>query len=95
VTSEETVKFKHYMSSDKYDFQRSRPTHPMYYDRDMSFRKDRSFWLSVIILLMGGMYGKARFQVEMDRYTMWNRMQNLAEMPAHHFHNRGGVLIRK
>jgi len=26
---------------------------------------------------------------------MWNRKEHLKDMPAHHFHNRGGVLIKK
>jgi hypothetical protein len=48
------------MSSDEIDFKRSRPTHPMYYDREMLFRKDRSFWLSMILLMLGGFYAKAK-----------------------------------
>ena len=95
VTSEDAVKFKAYMGTDQYDFTRSKPTHPMYYDRDLGFQKDRSFWLVVCFALIGGIYIKARFIVERDRYHMWNRRENLSDMPAHHFHNRGGVLIRK
>ena len=34
VTSEDAVKFKAWMNSDKYDFNRNKPTHPMYYDRN-------------------------------------------------------------
>lgn len=83
------------MTSDQVDFNRSRPTHPMYYDREMLFRKDRSFWLSMILVMLGGMYAKAKLRVEKDRWQMWNRKENLSEMPAHHFHNRGGVLIKK
>lgn len=26
---------------------------------------------------------------------MWDRKENIANMPGHHFHNRGGVLIEK
>jgi len=95
VTSEETVKFKHYMNSDKYDFNRNRPIHPMYYDREMLFRKDRSFWLSLLLLMTAAMYIKAKVVVEKARWFRWNRMENLEDMPAHHFHNRGGLLIRK
>lgn len=95
VTSEDTVKFKNYMNSDKYDFQRSMPTHPMYYDREMLFRKDRSFWLSLLLLMIGGMYLKNKLKMEKKRWQRWDRMENLENMPAHHFHNRGGVLIKK
>lgn len=45
VTPEDAVKFKHWMGTDKVEFQMSRPYYPMYYDRDFNFRKDRSFWL--------------------------------------------------
>ncbi len=45
VTSEDAVKFKHWMGTDKVDFNRSKPYYPMHYDRDYNFLKDRSFWL--------------------------------------------------
>lgn len=67
----------------------------MYYDREMLFQKDRSFWLALLLAMMGGMFVKARYAVEKDRYRMWDRKENLENMPAHHFHNRGGVLIKK
>lgn len=65
------------MKSDEIDFKKSKPTHPMYYDREMLFSKDRRFWLSILLLLIGGMYGKARLLVEIDRWNMWNRKENL------------------
>ena len=49
------------MKSDEVDFNRSRPTHPMYYDREMLFSKDRRFWLSLIVFMVGSMYAKARY----------------------------------
>ena len=61
----------------------------------MLFMKDRSFWLGMLALIFGGIYLKAKLVVEIDRWHMWNRRENLSEMPAHHFHNRGGVLIKK
>ena len=27
--------------------------------------------------------------------TRWERVENLENMPAHHFNNRGGVLLKK
>ena len=83
------------MGSDETDFKRSRPIHPMYYDREMLFRKDRSFWLNMILVMLGGFYLKSKLKVEQDRWNMWDRKENLENMPAHHFHNRGGVLIKK
>lgn len=49
----------------------------MYYDREMLFQKDRSFWLGLILVMMGGFYAKKRMQVEVDRWHMWNRRENL------------------
>lgn len=95
MSSEDAVKFKSYMNADKIDFNMSKPTHPMHYDRDFDFMKDRNFWMSMIVLLMTGMYLKARLIVEKDRWHMWDRKDNLANGLGHHYHNRGGILIRK
>lgn len=95
VTSEDAVKFKAYMTSDQYDFNRSRPTHPPYYDKDMNFAKDRSYFLSLILFGLTALYLNRRYMVEKKRMHEWNRKENLENMPAHHFHNRGGVLIKK
>jgi hypothetical protein len=32
----------------------------MYYDREMLFQKDRSFWGLLVLALMGGFYAKRR-----------------------------------
>lgn len=56
VNSEDAIKFKAFMQVDKHDFNMSRPSHPMYYDREMGFYKDRSFWLIMILSLLGGAY---------------------------------------
>lgn len=60
VTSEDAVKFKAYMNADSVDFNMSKPTHPMYYDRDLNFSKDRAYWMSLIVLMGAMMYFKAR-----------------------------------
>ena len=83
------------MTSDQYDFKRSRPVHPMYYDREFNFMKDRSFWGAMLMALFLGYFVKARFVVEVDRLRMWDRRDNLSEVPAHHVANRGGVVFRK
>jgi len=57
VTSEDAVKFKAYMVHDKFDFNRTMPSAPMYYDRKMLFTKDRSFWLAMCFAILGAMYG--------------------------------------
>ena len=83
------------MQSDKIDFNMTRPARPMYYDRDFLFMKDRSFWLRLILLSLLGLYSWNKIYVERDRWMRWERLESLADLPAHHFHNRGGVLIKK
>jgi len=95
VTSEDAVKFKAYMNSDKVDLTMTRPTHLMFYDRDMDFMKDRRFFLSFILGFLGFFFAYRRFKVEQDRMVMWERRESIEDLPAHHFNNRGGVLIKK
>ena len=40
-------------------------------------------------------YGTSRFEVEKQRLRRWTRQENLDEVPTHHLHNRGGVLLEK
>lgn len=95
VDSEKAVMFKSYMNQDKVDFNRSMPTHPMYYDRNFDFLKDRIYWGALFCLIMSGFYAAARARVERDRWHRWNREHNLDSVLPHHTHNRGGVLIKK
>lgn len=95
VTSEDSVKFKAFMNSDKVDFTMTRPARPMYYDRDFLFMKDRSFWLRMILLSTFTMFTINKLKVERDRWQRWERLENLEDLPEHHFNNRGGVLIKK
>lgn len=95
IDSEDAVKFKRYMNDDRTDFQRLQPGYPMYYDREMLFRKDRHFWLTMIITLLGGMYAVKKYSVEVNRAHRTARLRDLEDMPAHHFNNRGGVLLKK
>jgi hypothetical protein len=41
------------------------------------------------------MYAYHKQTYERDRLRMWMRREHLQDMPAHHFSNRGGVLIEK
>lgn len=45
LSSEDSIKFKHWMNSDIVDYQRSMPYYPMYYDRTFEFMRERSYWL--------------------------------------------------
>jgi len=95
VSGEDAVKFKAFMSSDKAEFERARPFYPMFYDNNFNFSADRRYWLSLIIVMLAGFYAKNRYQLEVDRWSHWERKDNLEDMPAHHFNNRGGVLVKK
>lgn len=95
VTSEDAVKFKNYMNSDKVDYNMTKPARPMYYDREFLFMKDRSFWLKLFLLTLFGMWASQKVWVERDRWARWERIQNLEDSPAHHFFNRGGILVKK
>ena len=95
VTSEDAVKFKAFMNQDRYDFTRSRPIHPMHFDSEYRFMADRSFWGKMVVALVIVMYGWNRFKLEKDRMQQWDRRDGCPTTPAHHFANRGGVLIKK
>ena len=57
VTSEDAIKFKHYMGTDAADFKRTMPGFPMYYDTDFNYAKDRDYWLKVILSMGLVSYG--------------------------------------
>ena len=56
VTSEDKSKLAHWMGTDEADFNRTMPGHPMYYDRDFNYLKDRDYWLKAILAIMAGSY---------------------------------------
>jgi hypothetical protein len=89
------VKFKHYMTSDKADFLRSRPAYPMYYDTDFTYMKDRDFWFKLLMGFAVGSYAYNKIWVERDRARRTARMNGYKDLPAHWFHNRGGVIVMK
>jgi hypothetical protein len=83
------------MTSDKVDFNRSYPAYPMHYDQDFNYRKDRQFWLKVLLSLYFGTYAYRKLDLESKRLRYIKRMEGFPNMPAHHFHNRGGVVVLK
>lgn len=87
VTSEDAVKFKHFMGSDKPEFNRTMPAQPMYYDENFNYMKDRDFWLKVLLGIAAISYGFDKYQVEKDRAARHERMQGFPNTPAHHVNN--------
>lgn len=95
ISQEDALKFKHWMGSDQADYQRSRPYWPMYYDRNMDFMRDRTFWLGFLLLTTFGVWANYKFGQETKRWQMWERREHIHELPGHHYSNRGGVVIQK
>lgn len=95
VTAEDAVKFKHYMGTDKVDFNRTMPAYPMYYDHEHNYRKDRDFWLKFLLGATLASYGVKRVQLEYDRARMTDRLDGFPNALGHHFNNRGGVVVKK
>ena len=67
----------------------------MDYDKDFNYRKDRDYYLKLLLGMALVTYGWKRWQVEVDRARMTQRMEGYKTLPAHHFHNRGGVVVLK
>ena len=95
VTSEDKTKFNHWMSTDEADFQRTMPGHPMYYDRDFNYLKDRDFWFKALLAISLTSYLYKRIRLEGDRSRMTARLEGYKNMPGHHFNNRGGIVVLK
>ena len=95
MTSEDAVYFKHFMGSDKAAFERSKPAHPSFNDYDFTFMKERDYWLKLLLAMMAGTYLYRRWSVEVDRSRRTDRMNGCPSTPAHHFVNRGGVVVKK
>ena len=83
------------MTSDEVDFKMARPYYPMHYDKDFNFLKDRRFFFIILLTLGLITYGHKRYYIERDRMRRTERLGNIQNLPAHHFNNRGGVLIEK
>ena len=87
--------FKHFMNSDKIDYQRVKPAYPMFYDTDHNYRKDRDYWFKLILGFGFFYYAVRKIQVEKDRARMTQRLEGYKDIPGHHFNNRGGVIVLK
>ena len=91
----EAMQFKQYMKSDKPEFERTIPWYPMKFDPDYRAIRDRAFYLAILGSFVALTYIKSKVEVERRRQHRIDRMANIENMPAHHFVNRGGVLIKK
>ena len=87
--------FKHFMGTDRADFERTNPGYMMYYDKDFNYAKDRDFWLKFLLGMFLVSYGSSVYRREGLRQRMHARYEGYKDIPAHHFHNRGGVVVLK
>ncbi|CAI2373728.1 unnamed protein product [Moneuplotes crassus] len=75
---------------------RPRPYHPIDADPEMRYFKNREFSTAIIFGIFGFILAKKIYYREKYRMHMNERLpENLINAPAHHFVNRGGVLIKK
>ena len=95
VTGEDAIKFKHFMGTDKADFNRTMPGYQMHYDNDHNYMKDRDFWLKFLLGSAVVTYFFRRYNLEQDRSKMHERMSGFENTPSHHVVNKGGVLLQK
>lgn len=95
VNSGDALQFKHWMGTDRVDFERTKPAYAMYYDKDFNFMKDRDYWLKLAVGMLLTSWAYHKYQVEVDRARRTARMEGYPNEQAHHFHNRGGVVIKK
>lgn len=47
------------------------------------------------MLAFFGSWALKKYEVERDRWTMWQRREHLKDLKPHHLINRGGVLLEK
>jgi len=94
VDSEDAIKFKAWMRTDKEQFDISRPYYKTYYDYNEQFFAERSYHLMCLLALYLGHYAYKRWDVENARWRKHDRKMQV-DKPAHHYHNRGGVVLEK
>lgn len=93
VTSEDAVKFKAWMRTDQGEFELSRPYYKTYYDYNFEFMQDRHFYLMFLLGFGGVLLFFRKWEMENARWHKHVRRTQIKDLPAHHFTNRGGVLL--
>lgn len=48
-----------------------------------------------MLLTTALVYGGYKYTQEVNRWTMWTRREHIQDLKAHHYINRGGVLLEK
>lgn len=75
---------------------RTRPYYPLETDPEWKYVKARTHATLITLVILGFYIGERIYNRERGRIHRTERMpENLEKAPAHHFVNRGGVLMRK
>lgn len=92
----EAREYKNAMLADFEIKQIPKTYHPLETDPEWRFVKDRTFATWIIFGIFGFVLAKRIYKRERARAHWTERLaENLEEKPAHHFVNRGGVLMKK
>jgi len=84
------------MSDTRYMKSRPRPYYQLVTDPDWTYVRRRTFATLLIFGIFGSAIAKKIYDRERMRIHRTERLaENLANKPAHHFINKGGVLIKK
>lgn len=96
VTPKEALWFKHSQNIDKNEKVRPVQYNVLYTDPEFSYLKNRTFVGALLLGFMVFHYLKRAYYRETARAHRTERLpENLENAPAHHFVNRGGVLLKK
>ena len=89
------MKFKAWMRTDQGEFELSRPYYKTYYDYNHEYMQERHFYLMFLLGVYAVCYAKKRWELENARWHTHVRRTQIKDLPAHHFTNHGGVLVKK
>jgi curved DNA-binding protein CbpA len=96
VAISDADEFKADQFKDYEDRHRPKPYFTLETDETWRYVKNRTFATAIILLVFGSMIGHKVYKREQMRSHRTERLpENLSEKPAHHFVNKGGVLVKK
>lgn len=84
------------MSEDRKEYGKVRPYYTLEFDPEEKYRKQRAFSLYLLFGFLGIYMFNRIWDWEEKRALRTERhVGNIEDLPAHHFINKGGVLIKK
>ena len=97
VDKRRTGYFRNFQNQEKHTgVYRTKPFYPITEDPDWSYVRNRSYITLLTLGAIGVVIAKRIYYREQGRLLQAERHpENIGSLPAHHFSNRGGVLIKK